>query len=307
MMERVLVLGASGFVGRALMDRLGERALGTYASRPVANGVRFDAASDDLDSLLAAHGPFSHAVVLFGVIDPLRCAREPEATARVNVEAAISALSGLANAGVTPVYLSSDYVFDGAAGNFREDDPVAPVCAYGRQKALVEQWLAENLGQYLLVRTAKVYADLPGAGGILNSMIDEARRAVDTGETLVCASDQRFSPTLDTDLARGLEALMAAGETGTWHVCGPRALKRRELLALVLERLEIMVGVRGKPINDFGLPEPWPVDTSLDAGKHGSRFGALTDVAQALNRLVARLLAAQPQGRMPGQGEEVRA
>lgn len=281
-MSRALLLGASGHVGHYLRAELPGSA-GTHAASPFPGSIPFDAQTDDIASLVDKHGPFSHALVLFGIIDPVRCA--VDTTARdINIDATKRALDGLTSAGVMPIYFSSDYVFDGQRGGYQETDPACPVSSYGKQKAEVEKWIMTNLDSWLILRTAKVYDARHGSSTILDTLVDSVQQAKRTGLPITCASDQRFSPTFGPDLAAATRLFMDSDETGLWHVCGPEPLRRRDMLQEVMDRMEIAASVTEKPINNFSLPEPWPVDTSMDSSKYQSRFGArLTTFDQALN------------------------
>ena len=63
--------------------------------------------------------------------------RQGEGEWEVNVEG--SAAVAEAARGLRLVHLSSDIVFDGTRGRYREEDAPAPVNAYGRSKAEAER------------------------------------------------------------------------------------------------------------------------------------------------------------------------
>ena len=61
--------------------------------------------------------------------------------------------------GAPLVHLSTDYVFDGTAtAPYREDDPVAPLSAYGRSKAAGEAAVRLRQPRHIILRTSWVYA-----------------------------------------------------------------------------------------------------------------------------------------------------
>ena len=115
-MQRALVVGGSGFVGRALLSKLGaDRGVGTWHSKPTAGLVPFDAVTGRLSELLETlPKDITHVFVPFGMIDPEQCARDPAGTRTVNVDSAIRLMQDAFTAGLVPVFVSSDYVYDGS-------------------------------------------------------------------------------------------------------------------------------------------------------------------------------------------------
>jgi dTDP-4-dehydrorhamnose reductase len=88
------------------------------------------------------------------------------------------------------VHYSTDYVFDGQGQRpYREDDPTAPLGAYGRSKLAGEQALAASGANYLNFRTAWVYA--ARGGNFLRTMLRLARER----DRLGIVADQRGAPT----------------------------------------------------------------------------------------------------------------
>src|SRR5947208_2132275 len=109
-----LIVGGSGFIGRRLAALGGPQALGTYRTHTVPGAVPFDAAHDRLGQILDSTGyRFSHALLLFGVLGGDACAADEAGTRKINVDAMIHAIEDCRARGVTPVHISTDYVFDG--------------------------------------------------------------------------------------------------------------------------------------------------------------------------------------------------
>lgn len=294
---RPLILGASGFIGRALAAHFGPRALGTYASRALPGLEHFDALANDMHSRLAAlkeRHEATHAVLLFGDTDPISCHENRDATRALNVDAMQRVILAAAECGMTPVYFSTDYVFEGARGNYDETDEPNPGTEYGRQKLAVERWLENEPFSALVVRTAKVYDTDPAGGSILPTMARQILEGSGSSPfaSIPCAHDQQFTPTHAADLARGLELLMDAGETGIWHVCGPERTARADLLRTVAGTLGRLVRVEERSIHSFGLPEPWPENTTLSTKKFDARFGmqktTFAEAAQNLAHLLTQ-------------------
>ena len=105
-----------------------------------------------------------------------------------------------------PIFLSSDYVFDGTAPIGCVDDaPLCPTTEYGRQKAEVEQALAASGKPHLVCRLSKTYGLDRGDG----TLLDEIAGKLSTGQSFSAAFDQRFCPTFAGDLPAAIMELQA--------------------------------------------------------------------------------------------------
>lgn len=262
----ILVFGASGFIGShvsALLRRCGERVVGTYATRPRAGLVHFDLQDPRLERPGLPLGDATHAVICAScVTDMDQCARDNATVYRIDVEGVCSLLAQLLQRGIVPVFLSSDHVFDGTRGNYVEDDVPKPAMVYGKHKLLVERFLRDQPRPYVIARLGKVFGRDPNDGTLLTRWIEQLER----GEHLRCATDQRFSPSCVTDIARALHRIVSRRLTGLYHVASPESFSRYELARLVQRTLDIRTGhVEPCSIRDFPFLEARPLDISLDS------------------------------------------
>lgn len=287
MAPTVLVIGASGFIGRHLLGHLGPtRAVGTYAHTPFPGGLRFEAPGTAIGDLLAALPGLRHAVLMHGITNLDACARDPAAAAAVNVAAMQRLILDLLDHGITPVFTSTDAVFDGERGAYGEDDEPNPIIAYGRQKRAVERFILDQGLPVLIVRFSKVVAGTAGT----HSLFGEWLAAVRAGQPVRCATDQVFSPIAVADAVMLVDRLLAGGVTGLVHVAGPERLSRYELYARF--RAELAgTGLAVPPalpcsIRDFPFAEARPRDTSLRidrlCGLLAPRFTPLAAMARGL-------------------------
>ena len=235
--------------------------------------------------LRRGHG-ISHAFLLHGITKIDECARSPAGTAKINVDSTIRMIDDLLAAGVTPIFASSDAVFDGRRGLWREEDPVNPILTYGRQKVAVEQYLLTKKVPWIVARLSKVVAiDLDR-----HSLFAEWIKAIDAGETIWCASDQIFSPTYIEDVVTALILLAEGNFAGILHVCGSDAISRLELLTLLTREIrryrEIKAHIIPCSIKDLPFPEVRPLNTSMSPKKlyktTGTAFNSMESVCERL-------------------------
>ncbi len=123
----------------------------------------------------------------------------------INAEAPGAIARWAARRGVPLVHFSTDYVFDGSGARpWREDDPTAPLSAYGASKLAGEDAIRATSGPHLIVRTSWVYA----ARGT-NFLRTIARLARERGELRIVA-DQVGAPSSARLIANAVAAVVAA-------------------------------------------------------------------------------------------------
>lgn len=289
-MLRFLVIGASGLVGKRFCRKLGpELTVGTYGSRAVAGQIRFDLTTDTLTDVLSeAGGRFSHALILGAITEIDVCAREPVKAARVNVDGTIRVMDSLHARGIVPIFASTDAVYDGNHGGWREDDPANPILTYGRHKLAAEHHLAKLAPPWIALRIAKVLDPELHAKGLLGPWIWALR----TGEKIRCATDQRFSPVGIDDVVSAIVRLAAADASGIFNLGGAEPISRFDLLTMLVSELSHLQAVTPEiktcGIRDFDFAEARPIDTSLSIERLKS---TISFTPESLSSICARAVA----------------
>ncbi|HEX2022232.1 MAG TPA: dTDP-4-dehydrorhamnose reductase [Candidatus Thermoplasmatota archaeon] len=211
------------------------------------------------------------------------CEREPEAARAVNALATGVLAEAAAKAGAALAYVSTDYVFDGERGGYRETDPANPLSVYGRTKLEGERLALAAHPDAIVARTSVVFAPL--RRNFVTWAIGEMR----AGRPVRLAEDQRVSPTYAPDLAETILALLSRGERGVWHAAGASALTRVEMGRAVARTFSLDAGlVQPARFADLRLPAPRPRDSTLDVAKV-SRLRKPMTFDEALARLKERM------------------
>jgi dTDP-4-dehydrorhamnose reductase len=199
-----------------------------------------------------------------------RAETDPAAANAVNATGAQAVAQACARIGSQLIHLSTDFVFEGAAGRpFREDDPPRPLSAYAKSKLLGERLVAESLPGSLIVRTAWLFG--PGRPTFVDKVLALAR----TQGRVQVVEDQVGSPTYSRHLAAALIKLAQGWTVGVLHVVNSGQASRLEMarLALSLCGLDPMLA---QPISSaqLGRPAPRPAYSVLDAGQAARILGA---------------------------------
>ncbi len=188
--------------------------------------------------------------------------RQPELARRVNVEVTQQLAELAADAAL--VFFSTDLVFDGRQGNYRETDAPNPLHRYGETKLAAEQFIRQN-PRHLIVRTTINGGGSPSGKRAFNEQLRQALRAAGPGMTLF--TDEFRCPIPAVETARAVWELVAKNCGGLYHLAGAEKLSRQQIGELLIRRWpEITAKLTAGSAKDF----PGPVralDTSLDIGK----------------------------------------
>lgn len=206
----------------------GYRVTGTYVqNRPPASAGSFlelDLENRDLIGETISKVKPEAVVHSAAMTRPDECEEEKEKAYRVNVEAT-AAIAEALGPDVTLVYISTDLVFDGEKGWYKEEDLPNPVNYYGESKLLAEETVRSR-NHSVVCRVAKLYA---GGSPFHPCFVTWMRDRFESGQPVPLFSDQFRTPVFVDDVARALEAILEQGaRKSLYHVAGPRRLTRLE-------------------------------------------------------------------------------
>jgi dTDP-4-dehydrorhamnose reductase len=222
-----LVIGASGQVGEHLVHAVaaaGHHAMGTYHSVSAADAHKLDIRrrTEVLRHMELVRPGVVYLPASLTNVD--RCELHPEEGYATNVLGVQNVVAAANEVGAKLVYFSSDYIFDGRAGPYREDAPANPICEYGRQKLIAEQYDALHAVGGLIVRTTVVYGWERQGKNFLYRLLTTLKDR----QTLRVPIDQVGSPTYAPNLAQAVVELALSGASGVYHVAGPARASRFE-------------------------------------------------------------------------------
>jgi dTDP-4-dehydrorhamnose reductase len=178
------------------------------------------------------------------------------------------------------IYVSTDYVFDGERGLFREGDPTSPINYYGESKLAGESAVQETLEDYAITRTSVLYGWNPLRLNFVTWAVQEMKR----GARINIVNDQYNSPTLSSNLADMILSLRDM--TGIFHTAGSERINRYDF-ALKIARAFGLDESLVNPIKSDQLN--WkarrPRDSSLNISSV-SRFTKPLNVEEGLKAMV---------------------
>ena len=150
------------------------------------------------------------------------CESHRDEAMAANRDAPAAAARAAAERGAGFVYFSTEYVFDGTAGPYREDDCVNPQSVYALSKLEGERGVVKENPRTIVIRTTVVYGPERQGKNTVYQMLTRAA----AGEPIRLPNDQITSPTYNVDLAAATVELIERDFRGLLHVAGPAVLDR---------------------------------------------------------------------------------
>jgi dTDP-4-dehydrorhamnose reductase len=282
---KLLVFGAGGQLGRALIERAGDAAIGV--DRMACDICDAEA----VDRALATDG--LSAVVncaAYTAVD--RAEHEKERAFAVNALGAGNVAYAAAKYALPVIHLSTDYVYDGTRVEpYREDCPVNPINVYGASKAAGDAAVMAANPSHLLLRVSWVF----GAYG-LNFVKSMLRLGRERSELRI-VDDQKGGPTEARDIADAILAIAAACRQphfagwGAYHFAGAPTTTwygfAQAIFAQTREPAPKLVPIASQ---DYPTAAKRPSNSVLDCGKIHDRFAIpQPDWRIALKRVVTQL------------------
>lgn len=257
-------------MGKYLFKRLGsDCAIATYCSNPIENGVYFNSLSMGLSGIIKDHAEISCAVILLGDTNPETCATDKVKSRALNVDSIKSILRHIKEWNIKPIFISSEFVFDGIKGNYTEADVPNPILTYGRQKFEIEKYLQDNFENFVILRLSKVFGSGLNDGTIFSKWMETIGQ--NANAAIPCADDQIFSPIYVDDAVAGIIGAIENNINGVFHLAGKKPYLRIELLNMFLSYVNKVnpadIKVIPKSIHNFGLIEKRPLDVSMNPDK----------------------------------------
>ena len=273
-----LITGASGQLGSYLLRELHGRvdlAAWSGSRRGDLLGVKLvPVGFTDLQNLTTAYRAARPDVVIHGaaLARIADCQRDPPRARQINVAATAMLAEECARSGARLVFVSTDLIFDGERGDYRETDEPSPLSVYGRTKRDAEN-IIRAAPNTVVARLSLLYG--PSLNGH-SSFFDEQTAVLRTGRKVTLFTDEWRTPLDLVTAARALAALAVSDRTGILHIGGPERLSRYEMGLRLAASLGVDASVIvGATRDSVPSPEPRPRDTSLDSSRWRAAFPAL--------------------------------
>jgi len=228
--RRILITGASGLLGlnMALEASKVHTVLGQVHSHSL-NVNDFET----VQANLLASGAVQHlldqtrpdwVVHCAALADIDACERDPQQARQLNSEVPRNLAMHVARSGARLLYVSTDAVFDGKRGGYRETDAPNPLSTYPRTKLEGEQAVAAEDSQAIIARVNLFGWSLSGKRSLAEFFFNN----LSAGRSCMGFTDIFFCPMLVNDLGLLFLHMLDAGLSGLYHAVGSECISKYE-------------------------------------------------------------------------------
>jgi dTDP-4-dehydrorhamnose reductase len=226
---KILVTGANGLLGQELVKQLVEKkyqvvATGKGPSRLIVAALEgylykeLDITNGpEVENLILEERPsiIVHAAAMTHVD---QCELNKQDCYNINVTATRFLIDAAKAVDARFIFVSTDFIFDGVHGPYKEDDEAAPVNYYGGTKLVAEKAVMESGLDWAIARTILVYGVAPTTGR--TNIVSWVKQNLEAKTPIKMVTDHFRTPTFVHDLARGIVLMIEKNAKGIYHLSG---------------------------------------------------------------------------------------
>lgn len=260
---KIAVIGSSGLLGEGFLHtskKIQHDIIGTHFEKDTYQKTSYlDIRKKiDIEKFLSVTEP-DLVINTSAITNPEACEKDPKNTYKTNVQGTKNLANSCNDYGVHFVQISTEYVFDGKAGPYKEIDTPNPLSVYGKSKLESEKTTLEINPMFCVVRTAMLFGWSKNKNNLATYLISNLRN----GKKVKVITDQIVSPSYNNNIAEMVAELAARKSNGIFHVAGSSIVSRFEF-AKTLAKAFKLDGSLIEPTSISGMG--WSAKRLLNGG-----------------------------------------
>lgn len=279
---KILITGSNGLLGQNIVKQLVAKNRDFLATSKGSNRIstleaknyqQLDITSKkEVNAIFESYQP-TVVINTAAMTNVDACESEKEACWKMNVTAVQYLIDACKVHNTHLIHLSTDFVFDGESGPYKESDLPNPLSYYGKSKHESELIIQNsNLEKWSIARTIIVYGVVEKMSR--SNVVLWAKSALEKGEPINVVDDQFRSPTHGSDLAKGCLLIADKKMNGIFHLSGKEVMSILELVnrVAVFYKLDqsIITPIKSTTLNQAAKRPP---NTGFDLTKSRKELG----------------------------------
>jgi len=241
---KVLVTGANGLLGQKLVPLLQSKGYDVLATGKGDNRNALAKQFSPMDitskiNVLEVVAEFKPDWIVntAAMTNVDQCETEQANCQALNVDAVAYLIEASQLNNTKLLHLSTDFIFDGTAGPYKEEDKANPLSIYGQSKADAEELLFNSNIHWAIARTVLVYGIAPGLSR--SNIILWVKGSLEQGKAINVVNDQWRTPTLAEDLALGCQLIVDRNAKGIFNISGKDLLTPYEMAIMTAKYFQL--------------------------------------------------------------------
>ena len=248
--KKVLIVGASGFIGNYIYSNLKKKSnlivKGTYCKTRTKDLIKFDYTLQDNFEKIYKIAP-DYLIWAAGQKDFKLTERDLSETLANNYFPFKSFfLNFQCSKSTKIIFISSDYVFDGSRGSYLISDETYPKSNYGTYKSKCEKFLINSFKDYSIIRAGSII----GPGSVFfNWLVNSIKK-----ESSLELFDNYFTPTPIVNVFNLIDDIVNKKLTDKIiHVSGDLRINRYELGLFIKKIINSKITLVKKNFNEANI------------------------------------------------------
>jgi dTDP-4-dehydrorhamnose reductase len=263
----IFITGGSGLLGSKVAELAledGYKVYSGYNNHKPEFGETIKFNLSDPNSVVKTIGEVKPDIIVHSaaLTDVDKCELEKELAYKINAMGTkiVADMSKKLNAFL--IYISTDYVFDGEKGMYKEEDKTNPINYYGYTKLAGERYCRD----FCIARTCVIYGAKPASGKV-NFALWLINR-LKNNESVKIVTDQFITPTLNTNLAEMVLEIAEKKLKGIFHLAGATRVSRFEFAKNIARTFGLDEHlIFPSKMSEMEWVAKRPIDSSLDTTK----------------------------------------
>jgi len=280
---KILITGSNGLLGQKIVRQLSNNSKLNYLATsqgqnrnsacPSTNYSSLDITNAvEVSNTISKYSP-DYIIHTAAITNVDYCELNTSECEKVNVTGTKNLFDAAKKNGTHFLFLSTDFVFDGKKGNYKETDKPNPLSVYAKSKLDGELILMNsNYSNWSIARTIIVFGE--GDNLSRSNIVLWAKEALSTGKALNIIDDQFRAPTWADDLAWGCIQICVQKRKGIYHLSGPESMSIFDLVMRIGSFFKLDTSsVNRTDSSSLNQPAKRPPITGFDLSKSKKDLG----------------------------------
>lgn len=280
-MAKILITGSNGLLGQKLVHLISSSEYDLIATSRGENRMHFKegytyksldiCVEQEVINLLSEEKP-DYVINTAAMTNVDQCEEDKNGCDALNITAVKHLIKACESINAHLIHLSTDFIFDGEDGPYKETDLPNPISYYGESKLKAEEVVKQCKSPWSIARTVLVYGITEGMSR--SNIILWVKNSIESKKDINVVNDQWRTPTLAEDLASGCFLIAKNDATGIFNISGEELLNPYQMAIYTADYFDLDKSfIHETDGSKFSQTAKRPPRTGFDISKAKNQLG----------------------------------